>query len=539
MHRLPALGVLAALLVGLVSAGQASTLRTSASQPLNIVYVLTDDQSLESVAKMPFVGHYASWITFENAFINDPMCCPSRATIATGLYSHHTGIENNTDRNKFDDSSTIATWLHAAGYRTALFGKYHLGLHGEPPTFVPPGWDQWAAFPDGAYYNYTLNENGRLVHYGSAPRDYSTDVLARKSIDFLKRSAGGKPFFLYLSTRSPHDGYTPAVRYANRFENEPIPHSPSFNEADMSDKPAWWRKLALRKVADIDGARRKEYASLLAVDDAVKSIFDTLRSEGLLNNTVVFFMTDNGVALGEHRLRGKACAYEPCVRTPLLVAYPGLGARTISALVSNIDIAPTFADLAHARPTTRVDGRSLVPLITGATPTNWPKQVLLRWKHDPSQATPPSFWAIRTARYKYIETVATNEVELYDFAHDPDEIQSVAGRPAYARVQALLKQRLALLRRAPPHGTTPPRTTITSGGVRAGGLVRFSFRSSKPRSVFQCRLSPAVLWTNCRSPKRYRGISAGRHTFQVRAIDPTGNTDPAPPSRGFTLQRRS
>jgi len=505
-----------------------------APRRLNIVFVLTDDQSVESVAKMPFVGSYGKWITFRNAFINNPMCCPSRATIATGLYSHHTGIENNGDRGKFDDSSTIATWLHAAGYRTALFGKYHLGLHGEPPTYVPPGWDQWAKF-DGAYYDYTLNENGRLVRYGSTPKDYSTDVLARKSIDFIKGAKAGTPFFLYLSTFSPHDGYTPAVRYANRFKNEPIRHTASFNEADMSDKPAWWRALAPRKMPDIDNARRKQYASLLAVDDAVKAIFGTLRAKGLLSNTVIFFMTDNGFSFGEHRWRGKGCAYDPCVRTPLLVAYPGEGRRNVSALVSNIDIAPTFADLAHARPTTPVDGRSLVPLITGATPVNWPKQVLLRFKEDPTLGSPPSFWALRTARYKYIETVPTGEVELYDLSRDPDETQSVGGRPAYGRTQAALKRRLTTLRNAQPHDTAPPATTITSGFVRAG-IVRFAFRSSTPNSVFQCRLAPAVLWRNCTSPRRYRNLSRGRHTFQVRAIDPFGNTDATPASRVFFVR---
>jgi N-acetylglucosamine-6-sulfatase len=532
--------VLGALLVGFASAGEASTSGAAATPRLNIVFVLTDDQSIESISKMPFVSRYPNWIEFENAFINDPVCCPSRATIATGLYSHHTRIENNSDRSKFDDSSTVATWLDAAGYRTGLFGKYHLGTHGGPPTYIPPGWDDWVSFPDGAYYNYTLNENGRLVEYGSEPRDYSTDVLARKSVDFIKRADGTTPFFLYLSTRSPHDGYQPAVRYADRFMDEPIVHTPSFNEPDMSDKPSWWRALAPRKTPDIDKARHKQYASLLAVDDAVQSIFGTLDAKGLLDKTVVVFMTDNGFAFGEHRWRGKACAYEPCVRTPLLVSYPGQASRKVPQLVSNVDIAPTFADLAGAKPASPVDGRSFAPLLTGPAPANWPGEVLLRFKHDASQDTPPSFWAVRTSRYKYIETEGTGEVELYDLSTDPDEVQNVAGRAEYAQTRARLADRLAALRSASPHGSDPPQTTIDSSPspVTGGVGLTFTFSSSETGSVFQCRLAPSGDWANCASPKTYNGLAEGPYTFEVRAIDAAGNTDPTPASRAFVLDLR-
>ncbi len=162
-------------------------------RPPNIVFILTDDQSMESVPKMPFVGHYPGWDRFENAFLNDPVCCPSRASILTGLYAHHTGIENNADRSNFDDSSTIATWLHGAGYRTALFGKYHLLHNGAGPTYIPPGWDDWVGYPSGSYYDYTVNDNGQLVHYGSSPEDYSTDVISREAQDFLDQAEREEP----------------------------------------------------------------------------------------------------------------------------------------------------------------------------------------------------------------------------------------------------------------------------------------------------------------------------------------------------------
>lgn len=531
---LRALGAIVLALLVFVPASSATTPSAAAPARLNIVFVLTDDQSVESAAKMPFVRAYRSWVRFDNAFINDPVCCPSRATLLTGLNSHHTRIENNSDRSRFDDSSTLATWLQRAGYRTGLFGKYHLGTHGEPPTYVPPGWSDWASFPDGAYYNYTLNENGTLVKYGSKPQDYSTDVLAGKALDFLQRADGTKPFFLYLSTRAPHDSYAAAPRYVGRFKDAPIVHTANFNEPDMSDKPAWWQTLTPRQARDIDNARRKEYASLLAVDDAVKQIFGTLKQKGLLSRTVVVFMTDNGVALGEHRWRGKTCVYEPCIRTPLLVSYPGARARKVSALVTNADIPPTFAEIAGAT-TPPVDGRSFLDILTGAVPSNWPSAQLFHFKEDKSQKSPPTFWAVRTHGYKYVLTEATGELELYDLRKDPYEVQSVAGQPQYAQVQSALARRLAAMRAARPHEVRPPQTAIDRRSRLAKSLVRFTFHSSEPGSVFQCRRDAQTLWANCTSPKTYR-LRNGRHVFAVRAIDAAGNTDRTPPRVAFTLR---
>ena len=441
-------------------------------RPPNIVFILTDDQSIESVAKMPFVSHYAGWDRFENAFLNDPVCCPSRASILTGLYAHHTGIENNADRSNFDDSSTIATWLHGAGYRTALFGKYHLLHNGAGPTYIPPGWDNWVGYPSGSYYDYTVNDNGQLVHYGSSPEDYSTDVISREAKDFLDQADAQNPFFLYLATAAPHDGWIAAPRHLGRFATEPIPHAPSFNEPDMSDKPSWWQARTPVKVPDIDNGRRKAYASLLGVDDLVKSVFDTLTEKGLVDNTVVVFMTDNGYSFGEHRWRGKDCAYEECIRTPLLIADPRGTPHTITDSVMNVDIAPTFADLAGVIPSTPVDGHSLVPFLNGSTPPDWSNDMLLRFKHDATQdsedidGTPPSFWGLRTPQFKYVETEDTGEVELYDLTSDPYELQNVAGQPEYAGVRAQLAQRLADLRATPPHTETlTPAETPEPGSI--------------------------------------------------------------------------
>ena len=204
---------------------------------LNIVFVLTDDQSVESAAKMPFVSALPELGQVRQRVHQRPRVLSFARTLLTGLNSHHTRIENNSDRSNFDDSSTLATWLHGAGYRTGLFGKYHLGTHGEPPTYVPPGWSDWVSFPDGAYYNYTLNENGTLVNYGSKPQDYSTDVLARQGAR-LPRAGRWHQAVLPLSVHPRAARQLCRLpRYVGRFKDEPIAHTADFNEPDMSDKP--------------------------------------------------------------------------------------------------------------------------------------------------------------------------------------------------------------------------------------------------------------------------------------------------------------
>jgi N-acetylglucosamine-6-sulfatase len=457
---------LVALLLGLYVAGGGRS--HAATRPVdgalvgltrpNIVLILTDDQSYESVAAMPYVSRLSNWYTFPNAYINNSTCSPSRATILSGQWSHHTGVEGTAGAPRFDDHSTVATWLDKAGYRTALVGKYHLGNVNETRIehYIPPGWDEWYGW-DGikgseAYYNYTLNQNGTLKHYGSTPRDYSTDVLTGIASAFIKRSAASpRPFFLYFAPRGPHNPWIAAPRDFDAFHDKPMPHAPDYNEADMSDKPAWWRALPLRRPSNLDNARRKEYATLLSVDDAVRTLVRTLSDNGLMKNTVVIFMTDNGYAFGEHRHLAKICPYEECNKTPLMIWYPAGRPRRIPQPVSNVDIAPTLADLAGIAPGAPVDGHSLVPLLRSAT-TPWPYPVLLRGYKGPNgrPTAIPTFWGIRFGQYKYIETVSTGETELYDLKVDPFELNNVAGRPKYASIKASLAQRLARLRTQPP-----------------------------------------------------------------------------------------
>jgi N-acetylglucosamine-6-sulfatase len=426
----------------------------------NVLVVLTDDQMIGALARgMPYLssepgGH---WVSFTNAFVHYPLCCPSRATILSGLYAHHHGVQNNSG-GRLNDSSTIATWLDQAGYETALVGKYLNGypFSNRPDNYIPPGWDQWFAFRDQAYYDYQLNENGTWVSYGSTAADYSTDVLAGKAHAFL--SSAAEPFFLYFSTQAPHQSFTPAPRHKGILQGLPITRSPNFNEADVSDKPAWVRNLPLFTASEEDGLDRGQRTSsetLFAVDEAIKDFMDTLSARGIIDNTVIMFMTDNGLSYGSHRwAHDKRCVYEECIRTPLLIRYPWTQSRTESRLSVNTDIAPTIAELAGISMPYRADGMSLVPLLTNSA-TDWRSSFLIEYQE--SIQTPPTFWAVRTDTWKYAE-LSTGERELYDLASDPYELANVANHPAYAEVQASLAAELQRLKSegGPPPANRPP-----------------------------------------------------------------------------------
>ena len=458
--------LLAVCLAGAASAGVLSSESTSAGAaappPLNVVLILTDDQSPRSLAKMPYLGTRTGWHRFANAYLSDPVCCPTRATLLTGLWSHHHGVLTTGGAPKFDDSSTLATWLDNAGYRTGLVGKYHLGAAAQQPAqYVPPGWDEWyeheVTSTGDEYYNYTLNIDGTLSSHGSAPSDYSTDVMANAAVDFIDRNAASSPFFLLFAPRAPHNPWTPAPRHAGAYANAPVPKAPSYNEADLSDKPAWWSGLPFRKDENTRPAQRREWETLLAVDEAVSRIVGTLEAHRLMKNTVIVYMSDNGYAYGEHRWVGKVCAYEECARTPLLVKYRGQSSNvgTFNQLVSSEDIAPTIADLAEIPNGGPVDGDSLEPFFDGTPPSDWPQEILIEgYKQGPvapGLGNPPTYSAVRVRGYKYIETdEAPGKPELYALGSDPYEMNSVAGDPAYARLQASLAARLDELRTRPP-----------------------------------------------------------------------------------------
>jgi arylsulfatase A-like enzyme len=467
--RLVALGLALGLALTLaVSVGGRSPAPVAgAAVKPNILFVLTDDLDLGELAQMPTLQKklVQQGVTFNNSFVSVSLCCPSRVTTLRGQYSHTSGVKTNGGSNggfataftNGVEASTVATWLRAAGYRTGLMGKY---LNGYPNTagntYVPPGWDEWYSSVQGnpySEYNYTLNENGTLVAYGNRARDYGTTVYVKKTQEFVTRAAqAGKPFFAYLSVYAPHAPSTPAPQDVDKFPGATAPRTPNYNEADVSDKPAWVQAKPLlnaTKQANIDAKYRKRIQSLQAVDRSISKLITTLKNNGQLANTYIVFTSDNGFHLGQHRLpQGKQTAYEEDIHVPLIVRGPGVPkGATRNHIVGNVDYAPTFAALGSATVPAFVDGRSFAPLLRANPPavSTWRQRYLVEhWTQagaeaagtgpqepadDDQVAAPangiPEFHALRTSRYTYVEYV-TGEKELYDHAVDPYELNNIA-----------------------------------------------------------------------------------------------------------------
>jgi len=346
----PALAVgLAVLALGWSVAALPEVRGTEDPRP-NVIVIVTDDQSDDSIPSpyqaMPFLQGRAldprdHWIVFENGYVNTPLCCPSRATMLTGRFSHHTGVRDNEDAHLFDEGSTLATWLRDAGYQTGLVGKYlNLYPFGRP-AFVPAGWDRWWGREHGPvtslYYDYSIFEQDRVVRYGHTDADYATDVLAHQATEFVREAPADRPYFLWFAPTAPHPPWIAAPRDEGAFSGLAVPTPPSVGEADVSDKPAWVRRLA--PMGDAQRAlqrehRRESYAALLAVDEAISQIMDAVRARGDLAETVVVFTSDNGLAFGEHRWTKKSCPYEACLGVPFMIRMPGVPHRTERAIVS-------------------------------------------------------------------------------------------------------------------------------------------------------------------------------------------------------------
>jgi arylsulfatase A-like enzyme len=454
-HRCAALLVLASLALGLLPGAP----RAAPAKP-SIVMFLTDDEDLASHRVMEKTKALLEdeGAVFTNYFVSYSFCCPSRATIMRGQYPHNHRIEGNEwptgGYEKFrlmgTEDSTIATWLNDAGYHTAFFGKLMNGY--EPEKHKPlPGWDEWYGVGGRfANFNYTLNENGRLVAYGEKPEDHLTDVLARKAAATIRKADPEAPLFVYIAPYDPHSPATPAPRHARLYENEPLPRPPSFDEADVSDKASYvrdmppleaWQKEALTR------HHRERLRALRAVDDMVATVVEALRDTGRLDDTYVVYSSDNGFHMGQHRLFiGKTTAYEEDIHVPLVVRGPGVPKGTrIEQMVLNNDLAPTMAEIGGVQAPTFVDGRSFVPLLSNPE-TPWRRSFLIERREMETHEISGKavFDAIRTAHHTYIE-YGTGERELYDLRRDPHQLANLAATADAALIEAL-SARLAELR---------------------------------------------------------------------------------------------
>ncbi len=431
------------------------------SDPPNLILVLADDLDArlleEHLRDYPNLrGLAAEGTTFENAFVTDPLCCPSRATILRGQYAHNHRIVGNWwpqgGSRKFRElgreGSTVATWLKDEGYRTVLIGKYMNDYHG---THVPPGWNEWYAI-SGDHLSTRLSENGRVVGY-DPERHHLDGVLAEKAVGYVRRAANeDSPFFMWLGTSAPHAPATPTPRHEDAFPDARLPRLPSFDEQDVSDKPDWVRDngpLDPKQIAHMEDLYRNRLRSMLAVDEMIGRLVDALEESNELDNTYVFFTSDNGWHAGEHRLTtGKWTAYEEDIRVLLIVRGPGVPeGRTLDHLILNNDLAPTFAKLGKAQSPEFVDGRSLKPLLGNDSPPleDWRSAFLVEaateldgsrfpmlsgdqltegWRYSSRDDWGrPGLEAIRTREHLYVE-YGNSERELYDLRKDPYELDN-------------------------------------------------------------------------------------------------------------------
>ena len=477
-------------------AGRAAAVSGSSSlaRP-NIVVLMTDDQTVESLRVMPKVKALLAdhGVTFSNFFANYPLCCPSRTTYFTGQYAHNHHVLYNRGttggfRNFRGQDTTFPVALQRAGYHTIHIGKFLNGYgKGAAPARapIPPGWDDWNASVDPStyrYYDFVLNENGRAHRFG--PHAYQTDVYADLAVSKIREQAAqaansGKPgksgspdpFFLDVAFLAPHAveretsgldrvdeaavGYAhrrhgirypvAAPKYRSRFRHARLPAGDAFDQADVSRMPANIRtrpRFSRAEIADIRTDYRRRLESLLSVDDAVERIVGALRDTGQLDHTVIVLMSDNGYFHGEHRIPfGKYLPYEPSIRVPLIVRAPSIASgATTAALASMVDIAPTLLQLAGASPLRPPDGRSLVPVLQDPSGATVHREILL--ESGKNDAGAPVYHGIRTARYKYV-VYDDGDRELYDLRADPDEIHNLAGERAVEPLEAKLAARLA------------------------------------------------------------------------------------------------
>jgi len=389
------LAIVLLLAVAAVTAPTGTAAATRPERP-NIVVIETDDQTLAMLNErtMPNVMRlFGKRGTTFTDFVNEPLCCPSRAGLITGQYPHNNGVLSNDPGYDLLDAkdNTLPVWLRRAGYRTGLVGKFLNHYARFAGTQPAPGFDYWFSLLRVRYFNTPVSINGRRRRLGGTRgHAYLTNALRRRAIGFARRSADREPFFLWLAELAPHlgggphppecpdAGAIPAPRDAGTLADEPLPSPPSFDEADVSDKPSFIADLPLLSAEQkqtMTGRYRCALESLPAVDRGVARLAQALRARGELRRTVLIFTSDNGYLYGEHRMSRKANPYEEAIHLPLMIRIPRylLGGATppstIGLPVAGIDLAPTILDLAEAEPCRLkddcrvVDGRSLLPLL--------------------------------------------------------------------------------------------------------------------------------------------------------------------------------
>jgi arylsulfatase A-like enzyme len=481
----------------------------------NILFIFSDDHAYQAISAYgsrinhtPNIDRIArEGMLFRNALVTNSICAPSRAVILTGKYSHLNGVLNN--RLVFDGAQqTFPKLLRKAGYQTAIVGKWHLKSE-------PTGFDYWEVLPgQGVYYNPDFRIPG-----GQRRRTgYVTDIITDLSLDWLKnRRDPARPFLMMCQNKAPHRNWMPGPEHLNLYDGMTIPEplnllddyenrtSPAHNQkmeiardmtlgADLKVPPApntpemkrWmnsyqrlteeqrriWdaaytaKNKAFRE-AKLEGRDLvrwkyqryiKDYLRCIAsVDDNAGRILRYLDATGLAENTVVVYSSDQGFYLGEHGWFDKRWMYEESLRTPLLVRWPGViePGSVNDDMVSNVDLAETFLDIGGLPAPSDMQGRSLVPLLKGRTPTDWRTSFYYHYYEGGGHGV-PRHYGVRTKDYTLIHFYETDEWELFDLKKDPAEMQCVYGRPEYSKVQGYLRVELDRLRKELKVGEKDP-----------------------------------------------------------------------------------
>ena len=461
----------------------------------NIVYIMSDDHAAHAISaygsrvnRTPFIDRLArEGALLTNAFATNSICTPSRATILTGQYSHINGV---TMFNRFDSSRmTVARLLQQGGYYTGMVGKWHLGSD-------PVGFDRWEILPGQGVYRdpvfYTAT--GEKTYSGR----YVTDVITDLALEFIESRPRERPFFLMMHHKAPHRYWEPSDSHAAHFATQRIPEpvtlwdsyatrTDALHEnqqrvaADLTNRDlkltpppgvvgqelAKWLLIKPDSVTVVRNGERatltgeplarwkyqrymQDYlATVQSVDDSVGRVLALLDKAGLSRNTIVVYTSDQGFFLGDHGLFDKRFMYQESIRMPFLVRWPsGIKPGTKSdALALNVDFAPTFLEVAGLSNSTDIQGRSLLGLLRGRTPSDWRTSMYYRYYHDPGDHNTRAHYGVRTRTHKLIYFWKKDQWELFDLVNDPFELHNLHGQPGQETLTATLKKELARLKR--------------------------------------------------------------------------------------------
>ncbi|MBI1901854.1 MAG: sulfatase [Planctomycetia bacterium] len=486
-----AVGSIASILAVTIALVAASLPARADDRP-NILFIMADDHAFQALScygskinKTPNLDRLArEGMRFDRCCVTNSLCGPCRAVILTGKYSHLNGFIQNGDR--FDGSQqNVAKLLQAAGYQTAIIGKWHLESD-------PTGFDHWnILIGQGPYYNPPMKTaQGRKPHTG-----YTTDIITDYALEFLKSGRDrSKPFFLMYHHKAPHREWQPSPKHLTLFDDVTIPEPETLFDdyagrgtaartqtmsvagdltpLDLKLTPpknltpeqlaAWQKAYGPKneefKKANLQGKELvrwkyqryiKDYLRCVAsVDENVGRVLDYLDESGLANSTIVIYTADQGFYLGEHGWFDKRFMYRESHGTPLLVRYPGhiKPGSVNDDLALNLDFAETFLDFAGAKVPVDMQGRSLRPLLEGSTPPDWRTSAYYQFYEHPGVHNVHRHFGVATKKFKLMNFYSLKEWELYDLEKDPREMKNVYGDPAYAAVQAELHNELERLR---------------------------------------------------------------------------------------------